>query len=204
MVEDREADEGFATLLAGLRVGETDASALVFQRFVRRLVALAAQRLDAETRRLSEPEDVVQSAFRSFFTGVKDGEFALEGWAGLWGLLTIITLRKCRRHRRLAHARKRSDELRRDDRRLERNRDSAIDREPTPDEAAMLAEVVEQLLESLEPPERAIVELTLQGHDTRTIAHRLERSERTVQRVRQTVREHLEHVIADEAAERPK
>ena len=67
----------------------------------------------------------------------------------------------------------------------------AIDREPTPVEAAMLTETVEQLLVDLGGPEREIVELSLQGHTTPEIAARLGRSRRTVRRVRERVRDYL-------------
>jgi RNA polymerase sigma factor (sigma-70 family) len=55
----------------------------------------------------------------------------------------------------------------------------------------MLAETVEQLLENLGPPEREIVELSLQGHTTPEIAARLGRSRRTVRRVRERVKDVL-------------
>ena len=40
----------------------------------------------------------------------------------------------------------------------------AIDREPTPLEAAVLAETVEQMMRGLEPDDRTIIELSLQGY----------------------------------------
>ena len=48
------------------------------------------------------------------------------------------------------------------------------------------------LLEGLEPPERAIVELSLQGYSAREISTQLVRAERTVQRVREHVRTQLQ------------
>ena len=68
----------------------------------------------------------------------------------------------------------------------------AIDREPTPEQAAVLAETVEQILAQLTPPERPIVELSLQGYSTREVSERLGRAERSVRRVRERVREQLE------------
>src|SRR4051794_6981738 len=53
-------------------------------------------------------------------------------------------------------------------------------REPTPDEAATLAETVAGWLRGLGPSERAIMELDLQGLSFAEIAVRLHRSERTV------------------------
>src|SRR4051794_35910578 len=66
-----------------------------FERFTRRLVGLAPHPLDARLRHKIDPEDVVQSAYKSFFLRYGEGAPAAEGWDGLWGLLTLITLRKC-------------------------------------------------------------------------------------------------------------
>jgi RNA polymerase sigma-70 factor (ECF subfamily) len=70
----------------------------------------------------------------------------------------------------------------------------AIDREPTPEQAAVLAETVAQVLEDLAPPERPIVELSLQGYSTREVSEQLGRAERSVRRVRERVRQRLERI----------
>src|SRR3954470_20415342 len=66
-----------------------------FERFTRRLIGLARAHLDGRLRHKIDPEDVVQSAYKSFFLRYGEGALATEGWDGLWGLLTLITLRKC-------------------------------------------------------------------------------------------------------------
>src|SRR5689334_18910678 len=66
-----------------------------FERFTRRLIGLARNQLDARLHHKVDPEDVVQSAYKSFFLRYGEGALAAEGWDGLWGLLTVITLRKC-------------------------------------------------------------------------------------------------------------
>ena len=72
-----------------------DAARALFERFARRLIGLARSHLDARFLRKIDPEDVVQSVFKSFFLRYGEGALAAEGWDGLWGLLTCITLRKC-------------------------------------------------------------------------------------------------------------
>jgi DNA-directed RNA polymerase specialized sigma24 family protein len=74
----------------------------------------------------------------------------------------------------------------------------AIDREPSPPQAAMLAELVDQLLEGLRPPHREVIELSLLGYTTLEISERVRRSERTVWRVREDVRQRLHRLIDDE------
>jgi RNA polymerase sigma-70 factor, ECF subfamily len=146
-------------------------------------------------------EDVVQSAFKSFFARCERGLFDLRDWDGVWALLVMITLRKCSRRRVFLRARRR--DARREVSWTEMSEKSspwwtAIDREPTPEEAAVLAETVRGWLWSLEPAERRVMELGLQGYSTWEIAERLRRSERTVRRFRQRMEDRLEHSVGEQ------
>ena len=142
-------------LLLGNRLLPTIRSRAVFERFTRRLIGLARSHLDVRLQHKVDPEDVVQSVYKSFF--LRYGEDALESEKldGLWSLLSLITLRKCAdrvRH----YAADRRDMARgggsRADRMMVETWREAIDREPTPEQAAVLAETVEQVLEDLAPP----------------------------------------------------
>ena len=64
----------------------------------------------------------------------------------------------------------------------------------------MLSDMVERLLGGLAPPERAIVELSLQGYSTAEIADQLRRSQRTVRRVRERIKLQLRREEAEELA----
>ena len=88
-------DETFSRLMARLRSGEDAAAREVFERFAGRLVAMARGRFNRLLARKVDPEDVVQSAFKSFFVRHRAGKLDVGGWDGLWNLLTLITLRKC-------------------------------------------------------------------------------------------------------------
>src|SRR3954449_2882611 len=87
--------ESFARLMARLRSGEDAAAREVFERFATRLVSLARSRFNRLLSRKVDPEDVVQSAFKSFFLRHRAGKLDVGGWDGMWNLLTLITLRKC-------------------------------------------------------------------------------------------------------------
>jgi len=168
---------------------------LVFERFSRRLIGLARVHLDARLQHKFDPEDVVQSAYKSFLLRYGDGALAAEGWEGLWGLLTLITIRKCADRVRYYQADCRN--LNRETGASSRATDSgawleAAGREPTPDEAAVLAETVEALLRQLNGDERTIVELSLQGYSTQEISQQLGRAERSVRRLRERVRKQLQ------------
>lgn len=167
----------------------------LFERFTRRLIGLARGHLDTRLRHKIDPEDVVQSAYKSFFLRYGEGTLAAEGWDGLWGLLTTITLRKCadrvRYHRAECRDINREAAAPAGLENAEPWRDT-VGREPTPEEAATLAETVEQLLRDLDGDERPIVELSLQGYSTQEISARLGRAERSVRRLRERVRRQLE------------
>src|SRR5208283_1398140 len=64
---DMAASDSFSDLMAGLRAGDEAAAREIFDRFVRKLVKLAGAQFDAVLRRKVDPEDVVQSAYKSFF-----------------------------------------------------------------------------------------------------------------------------------------
>jgi RNA polymerase sigma-70 factor (ECF subfamily) len=188
MASDHEAPETMP--------GGEDARA-VFERFTRRLIGLARNQLDARLQHKIDPEDVVQSAYKSFFLRYGEGKLAAEGWDGLWGLLTKITLRKCADRVRYHRAERR--DLAREATApdgvegAEPWRD-AVGREPTPEEAAVLAETTENLLRGLGGDERQIIELSLQGYSTEEISERLGRASRSVRRLRERVRMQLERL----------
>ena len=90
-------EQSFEDVLDRLSKGDENAATEVFTRYTGRLIGLARSRLNARLRQKEDPEDVVQSVLRSFFTRHADGQFDLEGWDSLWSLLATITLRKCGR-----------------------------------------------------------------------------------------------------------
>ena len=169
------------------KASDSEARAL-FDRYRRRLIGLARVHLGGRLRRKVDPEDVVQSAYKSLLIRYGNAAVPRDGWEGLWGLLTRITIRKCADRAHYHEA---------DCRDLHREADSASlwrevgGREPTPDEAAMLAETLEDLLSGLRGIERTIIELSLQGYSTQEISQQVGRAERTVRRLREQVRKQL-------------
>src|SRR5438270_12519197 len=76
-----------ADLMARWRDGDEEAAEQLFHRYAERLLALARSRMSVWLAGHVDPEDVVQSAYRSFFTGARAGRFALERNGDLWRLL---------------------------------------------------------------------------------------------------------------------
>jgi RNA polymerase sigma-70 factor (ECF subfamily) len=188
-------ESSFQELLERLREGEEDAARQIFKQYAKRLIGLARVHLDSSVRRKVDPEDVVQSVFKSFFVRMGNGQFDLDNRDSLWSLLVVITLRKCGHKVRDLH-RKRQD-IRKESTPQRANDDSASSWQalalgPTPLEAAILAETVEQVFGGLKERERQVVELYLQGHEIAEIQAQVQRSEYTVRDVLKRVRKRLE------------
>jgi RNA polymerase sigma-70 factor (ECF subfamily) len=179
------ADPSFAEVMARLRADSNSAAALLWQRFGQRLIALARSRLDARLRQKLDPEDVVQSVFKSFFLRYAEGQLDLSDWDSLWALLTVITVRKCGRWQEYFRAgRRRLDaEVSLQPAADDSGGWEALADEPSPSEVAMLTETVEGLLRGLEGRDRDIATLALQGYNAAEISSQLNRPERTVYRV---------------------
>jgi RNA polymerase sigma-70 factor (ECF subfamily) len=185
----------FNDVMARLRAGDPLAAREVFERFVDRLIRLAHSKFNAALRHKVDPEEVVQSAYKSFFLRYKAGKLEVKDWGNLWGLLTMITLRKCMD--RVDYHKAECRDVQREVAAQTGAKGTepwweAIAREPTPDEAAVLAETVEELLRALQPDERPILTLSLQGFTTQEISEQLGRPERSVRRLRERVRKELE------------
>src|SRR4051812_42811714 len=183
--------ETFDRVMARLRSGEAAAAREVFDRFASRLVALARGRFNRLLARKVDPEDVVQSAYKSFFVRHRAGKLEVGDWDGLWNLLTLITLRKCVDRVEYFQADRR-DAAREATAGAGDDRPNpwlaALDREPKPEEAVILAETVEHLFRDVNDHERPVLELSLQGYTVPEICSRLDRAERSVRRLRERIR----------------
>jgi RNA polymerase sigma-70 factor (ECF subfamily) len=170
----------FHDLQARLRAGSDSAASDVFHRFASRLIALARTRLDSRLRRETDPEDVVQSVFKSFFLHYADGKFELKDWGGLWALLVVITVRKCsRKNKRIRPPI--SD--------IGDHLSMIPDREPTPLETIELLEMMDLLFKGLKRErDRQILTLHLQELTVPEIAKQVGRTKYTVEGVLRRVR----------------
>lgn len=192
------SDPSFEDWLARLRRGDQEAASWLFQTFSRRLVGLARGWLQGLAPK-ADPDDVMASVLRSFFRRDAEEPFDLHDWDGLWALLTVITLRKC--GHRTRHFRAARRDVRREVRPAPQADDShadweAIAREPTPAEAAELADTVAGLMRELDARDRPILVLGLQGYTAQEIAAQVGRAERTVYRALERIRGRLEQLRA--------
>jgi RNA polymerase sigma factor (sigma-70 family) len=188
-------DEHSSDLLRRWQTGDQSAAEALFRRYFARLHGLVRARLSDKMAARLDADDVVQSAFRSFFTGARDGRYVLKHSGDLWRLLAAITMNKMRHAERRHAAGKRCVDLEQLPLPLRAELDEDLvwmAHDPTPEEAAILADEVQSLLRPLAPEQRRIVELRLQGYTLEEIAVEVRRSQRTVRRTMELVRERLQ------------
>ncbi len=196
-------DAPSAELMARWRNGDQEAAEVLFRRYVERLLALARSRMTSWLARRVDADDVVQSAYRTFFVGVLAGRYtARRITAMLWRLLASITIHKVRHQVERHTAGKRAVSRERpfeSESGPVRFQGRILAREPTPDQAAALADTLEEVFRDLEPLERRMVELRLQGSGLDEIAAGVRRSERTVRRILELVKGRLRQQYPESA-----
>ena len=188
-------DDRSIQLLARYRDGDEEAAEQIFERYVHRLVGLARNHISDRLGTRVDPEDVVQSVYRSFYRRASDGQFTLGTSGDLWKLLAMITVNKVRKQANFHQRQKR-------DTRREQNASGSptqTDREveifveePNTEEALAAMDELNIVMESLDEQQRAILELRLSGYELSQIAQQIRRSERTVRRALDTAYHLLE------------
>ena len=185
------------SLLRRFRRGQNDGPTLLYLRYAQRLRALAASQASPDLGARLDPEDIVQSVFRTFFRRVAEGQYDVPEGEEIWKLLLVIALNKIRAvgaHHRAA---------RRDVRQTaagapyERALDSASGRDEA--DLTILRMVVDEILDALPEAHRPIVELRIEGYEVAEIAGKVRRSKRTVERVLQEFRKNLDVHIREDA-----
>ncbi len=185
-------------LMDAWRRGDHAAAGELFRRYQTRLLALVRSRLSRKLARRLDPEDIVLSAYRSFFVAAQNGRAIPASDDDLWPLLTTLALRKLARQARRHTADRRSVD--REAHGGSAGTEGCSGHDPTAEQAAILADEVERLLATLDQTAREVLVRTLQGDDAKTIAQALGIHERTARRALERVREQLasrEGAVAD-------
>ena len=186
------------SLLQGFQAGDLEAATALYERYARRLCALARGHLPPNLSRQVDPDDIVQSVFRSFFEAARAGAFAVPDGSDLWPLLLVVALNKIRAQGAFHTAAKR------DVRRTQGLGESdhlagAVATLESGGAQPFLRLVAMDLIEALPPHVRAVVELRLEGYSVDQIAARVERTKRSVERLLQESRRRLDQMLAEES-----
>jgi RNA polymerase sigma-70 factor (ECF subfamily) len=181
------------SLLRRFQGGQPDASTELYLRYAERLYALVVSQSSRNLARRVDPEDIVQSVFRTFFRRAARGDYAVPEGEALWKLLLVIALNKVRAAGAYHRAAKRDVRVTVAGEAYDR----ALESERMSDEGALavLRLVIEELLEGMPAANRQMIELRIEGHEVDEIAEKVERSKRTVERVLQGFRARLDTLI---------
>lgn len=156
--------EPAAELVLRYQDGDDTAADELFQRYSERLARLAATMLSERMRVREDPEDIVASAFRTFFRRTRDGEFRIDHTTALWQLLTQITRRKVLKKVSF-HTKQKRDVGREAVDPEQIHEVNLLDHAPTEEDAGELLEELDILLRTLDPLTQAIVHRLLDGDD---------------------------------------
>jgi DNA-directed RNA polymerase specialized sigma24 family protein len=174
--------------LGPLRAGDPAAAQFLWERYFARLVGLARQRLQGARRAVADEEDVALSAFASFCLAAEAGRFPqLNDRDSLWRLLMTLTARKAAHQLRSQGRLKRgggADAGTAADAPGEAGLlEQVLSREPTPLDAALVAEECRRLLSCLDDPKlQALALWRMEGYTEAELAARQGCVPRTIRR----------------------
>src|SRR5438876_7893226 len=140
-----EEAASLADLVKRIQAGDRQAGDRLFAHYAQRLTRVAEQYLSHKLAGREDGEDVVQSAFRTFFRRSLEGKLQINSSAELWRLLVKITVLKARakgRYHTAAMRDVRAEMAADDDAWLAQ----AVAHEPGPEEAVTLVDQIENLL----------------------------------------------------------
>lgn len=201
---DEDVEASIDRVVADLSAGDNDSFGDLFDRYAGRLAGLVRKRLGWKLARKIDPDDVVQSVFKSFVGLQRRQDVVCENAQALWGLLALMAKRKC--GHKIAHFTAACRDVRAEESVLSaapagdadvRRFVEAISREPDPQEAAAVFETIRRLLEGLDDRDRTIVRRSLEGLSVEEISQEVQRSERTVQRVLKRLGETLRAEVSE-------
>ena len=162
-------NQSTASFLSGLNPGSDSAANEVDRLYRQRLCALVQREMGRSLRVRRDPEDVVQTVFRTFFRRAAKGEFHIECSTDLWALLAAIARRKILKLVEYDDASKRRPKAERP----LADGDQLAGREPDAQDVAITAELIEKTLAGLDSSYGEVFEMRLQGCTLAEIAANL-------------------------------
>ena len=189
LMSDQQPDNSSdRTLIRQLQQGQDDAALQIYMRYAERLIRLARRQTPQDMASRFDPEDIVQSVFRTFFRRASSGQYALPEGDELWKLLLVIALNKVRSQGAYHRAKKR--DVRRTSSLPQDHHDFVGEQD---EQAArwILESLIEDVIKRQPETNRDIIRLRIEGHEVQSIAEQTQRSKRTIERVLQNFRTEL-------------
>ncbi len=173
------------SLLGQWRAGDNQAAAEVFARHSPRLMAAARSRLVSFLSTRVDPEDIVQSTFKSFFRRAGNGGYLAPESGDLFNLLIVIAMRKVNAKAYYHQAASRD---------VRRTSETTVEPLANSNDEQQLRELcltIDDLCQPLTSIQKQIVALRLEAYSVAEIAEQTQRSKRTVERELQAFRKLL-------------
>lgn len=179
-------------LIAAYREGDEAAASALFERYYARLLELIRRQFGWKLRQVDGSMDVAQSVLRSFFSQIRQNRVQIAPDDSLWPLLATIAINKVRNRGKYWQREKRDP-----DRQIALAAGSdPLEQGPSPDDAAVVKELIDRLLEPFSDRRRRIIQLILEGSPVGQIAKEVGSTERTVYNTRRAAAKILEQVLA--------
>ena len=164
----------FDLLLAAARSGDETAMQRLIQQYEPELRIVARHRLGPALRPHLDTIDLVQSVHRSLLIGLRAARFDISSPENLIALAVTIVQRKAAKHwRHLKRQQRLSGHDDSQDDLLETMLSLRADRDDVADGVAT-RELLAQWLRDVDPVERRLIELRLEGHSTVEVAQLLD------------------------------
>ncbi len=204
MNQPQEHDD-WDRMIQGLRDGDANVCTDFWMKYGPMLEGVAGKQISNQLQRRVGAEDVVQSACRTFFRRISEGQFELPDSDALWRLMCAITLTKARRAARDQNRQKRGMDR-------EQYIDATAPDQSTggfelagqgeaPVEAVEVADQLRAVLEGLGEQECQILDLKLQQFTNDEIADKIGCSERTVRRLTKKIQDRWSQMIDEDDEE---
>lgn len=177
------------SLVFRLRSGDEDAAAELYHRYASRVFGLVRSQMADYLKAQVEPEDIVQSVFRSVFRGVESAGYDAPAGGTLWQLIAVLAVNKVRRNARRRVAAKRN--LLRTE-----SLEELESHEPSFASPQILECAVREAIAELTLQEQEVVLLRIQSYTVEEISTRIGKSRRTTERLLQSAKEELAKMLA--------
>ena len=187
-----------AELVQRWRDGDDSAATQLHERYVDRLITLIGRHIARRFQGRFDADDVAQSVFGSFFRRTREGQFEFDNDEAFWKLLLTIGLNKVRKKVCFNEAEKRDPARERrpaDSSEVQSFLAECLSRDPSVVELATLADLLEAVVRELEPEERSVIALRIEGYSQPEIAAKLGMGERTVRRLFARIRDRAADVL---------
>lgn len=179
------------SLIEMIRAGDQDAASQLYDRYARRVFGLVKSKLGARLAASTEPDDIVQSVFRSVFRGMQAGNYDAPEGATLWNLLAVIAVRK------LANRANHFSAQCRDVARNEPIENASLPTTMDHASIAFLELCLRETLDELREFDREVLTLRIQNYSVDEISELTGRAKRSIERSLQNSRLRFSDLLID-------